>query len=355
VALVVSVVVAEASYRYVETPIRHGALGRWFVAARTHDWRVVSAAGVVTLVALLVPLLLFFTSVDHYDPAAGGSDVAFELPVAPTDSLAEVTGSTAGTAPGDTLPTAAPIVPAISAPNATPAVAPAGTQPVLPRHVVVVGDSMAHALAINLPAGIESTFSIADGSVEGCSVYDSGSVKSNRKGFSRSFGNCSGWATKWADAAASSHSNLALVVIGAWDVFDVDVDGQPVAFASAAGDARFLDGLQVGIDALVAAGSHVALLEVACMRPQDVKGAGVPALPERGDDARVGHLNDLLRQAAAAQPASVTFVSGPTQWCADEAISSDLGYRWDGVHVYKPGANLIYETIAQSLLDIPLP
>jgi hypothetical protein len=91
------------------------------------------------------------------------------------------------------------------------------------------------------------------------------------------------------------------------------------------------------------------------MRPQDVKGAGVPALPERGDDARVGHLNDLLRQAAAAQAASVTFVSGPTQWCADEAISSDLGYRWDGVHVYKPGANLIYETIAQSLLDIPLP
>jgi lysophospholipase L1-like esterase len=89
------------------------------------------------------------------------------------------------------------------------------------------------------------------------------------------------------------------------------------------------------------------------MRPKDVKGAGVPALPERADDARVAHLNDLLRQVAAADPANVSFVSGPTEWCNDQAIATDLGYRWDGVHVYKPGAKLIYETIAPALLAIP--
>ena len=100
-------------------------------------------------------------------------------------------------------------------------------------------------------------------------------------------------------------------------------------------------------------GAKVALLEVPCMRPKDVKGAGVPALPERGDDARVAHLNQLLRQVAAADPANVSFVSGPTEWCNDPAISTDLGYRWDGVHVYKPGAKLIYETIAPALLAIP--
>ena len=41
-----------------------------------------------------------------------------------------------------------------------------------------------------------------------------------------------------------------------------------------------------------------------------------------------------------------TFVDGPAEWCNDETIATDLGYRWDGVHVYKPGAKLIYETIA---------
>ena len=45
--------------------------------------------------------------------------------------------------------------------------------------------------------------------------------------------------------------------------------------------------------------------------------------------------------------------AGPTEWCNDPAISTDLGYRWDGVHVYKPGAKLIYETIAPALLAIP--
>jgi lysophospholipase L1-like esterase len=88
------------------------------------------------------------------------------------------------------------------------------------------------------------------------------------------------------------------------------------------------------------------------MRPKDVKGAGVPALPERGDDARVAHLNDLLRQVAAKDPANVVFVSGPPQWCDDPVIANDLGYRWDGVHVYKPGAKLIYEAIAPALLSI---
>jgi hypothetical protein len=29
-------------------------------------------------------------------------------------------------------------------------------------------------------------------------------------------------------------------------------------------------------------------------------------------------------------------------------------YRWDGVHVYKPGAKLIFESVASQLLQIPV-
>ena len=79
----------------------------------------------------------------------------------------------------------------------------------------------------------------------------------------------------------------------------------------------------------------------------------MPALPERGDDGRVAHLNVLMRQVAASQPMT-TFVAGPPQWCQDPAISTDLAYRWDGVHVYKPGAKLIYETIAPALFALPI-
>ena len=63
-------------------------------------------------------------------------------------------------------------------------------------------------------------------------------------------------------------------------------------------------------------------------------------------------LGNLLFQLLS-RPGQVTFLEGPDAWCADETIATDLGYRWDGVHVYRPGAALIYETIAQPLLDLP--
>ncbi len=186
-------------------------------------------------------------------------------------------------------------------------------------------------------------------------MYDSGTAVSARDGFTRGFGGCTGWEQKWVAAAQQSGAQVAAVVIGAWDVFDVSLDGQVLPFGSAANDQRFVAGVQKGIDALSAAGVKVALVEVPCMRPQDVQGAGVPALPERGDDARVAHLNEMLRDIAAANPATTTFVAGPAEYCADESIASSLGHRWDGVHAYKPGAKLTFEAVSAALLAIPVP
>ena len=85
-------------------------------------------------------------------------------------------------------------------------------------------------------------------------------------------------------------------------------------------------------------------------------GAGERALPERGDDDRVAHVNELLRGVAGSYQAAgfdrVQFVEGPDEWCNDETIATDLGYRWDGVHVYRPGANLIYTAVAPDLLRL---
>ena len=86
------------------------------------------------------------------------------------------------------------------------------------------------------------------------------------------------------------------------------------------------------------------------MRP--VPAEGVPAYPERADDDRVAHLNALWHEIADADPGRVTFVDGPTEWCHDPAVATDLAYRWDGVHVWKPGSNLIFETIAPDLLAL---
>ena len=173
---------------------------------------------------------------------------------------------------------------------------------------------------------------------------------SSRTTFRNYFEICAGLQDKWADAVTRSDASLALVVLGAWDVFDRETaDGLVLTFGTPAWDDDVRAHLQEGIDALVGAGAQVAILEVACMRPISVEGAAVPPLPERADDSRVAHVNELFREVAAANAATTTFVEGP-DWCADETIATDTGMRWDGVHVYKPGAKLIFDTIAPTLL-----
>ena len=346
-AMSLTIVISEFSYVYIETPIRKGSLRRWFDRRHDKDWSTRTIASAAASMLVVGSLVVFFSRVDRFDRAAGGPDVSIDLtkvqvPAPAAGAGVSATSAVVGAAPGVS-----------TAPTSTAVGVAAPAQPAGPARLVIVGDSQAHALAINLPSGIESAFKITDGSVEGCSVYDDGVVRSQRSGFNRSFADCGGWADKWGKVAGKAHAQVALVVLGAWDVFDVEVGGRVIAFDTPAADKRFIDDLGLGVAALRSAGSKVALLEVPCMRPKDVKGAAVPALPERGDDNRVAHLNQLLRKVAAKDPTNVSFVSGPTEWCNDQSISTDLGYRWDGVHVYKPGAKLIYETIAPALLSIP--
>ena len=102
---------------------------------------------------------------------------------------------------------------------------------------MIVGDSQGHSLAVNLPEGIGNTFEISDGSLDGCSVYDSGSVRSSRAGFGNSFAMCAGWQDEWAGAVRDVDAEVALVVLGAWDVFDLETgDGDVLTFGTAEWD-----------------------------------------------------------------------------------------------------------------------
>jgi len=334
-AMVLTVVIAELSYRYLETPVRRGAIGRWWTdRAPVTNWPLAGGA------ALLGALLLFYVSVDQFNRFEGGADAVFDLDatVLPEDPTAGDTSSVAGS------PTAGSSVAGSTTPTTTLAPGPS-------VNLAIVGDSQAHALSVNLPDGLDEVFpQVVNGSVDGCSVHDSGSVKSSVS-FDNDFSSCQGWQDDWADAA--SGNDVALVVVGAWDVFDIDDDGTVYGFDTPEGDVRFAANLASGIDAMLAEGTNVALLEVACMRPQSVEGAGVRALPERGDDERVTHVNDLLRWTASSyESPRVEFVEGPDEWCADEEIANDLGYRWDGVHVFKPGANLVYTAVTPDLLRL---
>ena len=330
-ALTATVIVNEFVYQFIEVPTRKGAIGNWLrqrqqLSAMRRRLPVVLSAVVAALVGVSSVQLSGIQARD-VSVDTGNADVVFVVPTSipsPATTLAD-----------------------------TPATS--TTLAKLPRRLLIVGDSQAHAIAINKPSGIEKTFSITDGSIDGCGVYDRGVGIGGATGkFRRNFANCSGFETKWSKTAATSRADVALVVIGAWEVMDLQINSFLFKLNTVPADTIFKTQLQRGIDALRKQNVAVALLEVACMRPVESKGGPVPPLPQRGDDSRTGHLNALMREVAAPENDGVYFVSGPKEWCTDPKVANSLSYRWDGVHVYKPGAKLILESIAPALLQIPV-
>lgn len=333
VALAVTVAVNEISYVFIEQPARRGALGKlWRNRAQLSVMRRLPVIAVtLVLTAAIAVTSVRISGIQAIDLSidAGNHDVAFVVPT--------------------TVATATTVAPSPLVATTTTTIAK------LPRRLVIVGDSQAHALAVNKPSGIEKTFTISDGSIDGCGVYDRGvGIGGSTGKFRRNFVHCVGFEKRWGSSATKAKADVALVVIGAWEVLDVQVNGFTFKLGTAPADAFFTTQLTRGIAALRKTGATVALLEVACMRPIDSAGGPVPALPQRADDARTGHLNDLMRTIAAPEGDGVYFVSGPKQWCTDKTIASNTAYRWDGVHVYKPGAKLIFETIAPAVLRLPV-
>jgi peptidoglycan/LPS O-acetylase OafA/YrhL len=330
VALALTVIINEFVYQYVEIPTRQGALGNWL-----HNRQQLSAMHrrLPVLITAAVVASLGITGVKVVGIEA--RDLSIDT------STANVIFSV------PTTVASASSLPAASTTSTTIAK--------LPRKLVIVGDSQAHSLVVNKPSGIEKTFVITNGSIDGCGIYDRGvGVGGTNGNFRRNFANCVGFEKKWAKSATTARADVALVVIGAWEVLDLKINGFTFAVNTSPADTMFRTQMKRGIDALRSTGATVALLEVACMRPVDSKGGPVPALPQRGDDTRTSHLNDLLREIAAPEDDGVFFISGPKEWCSDPKISTSLSYRWDGVHAYKPGAILIFETIASSVLKLPV-
>ncbi|MFT3851677.1 MAG: acyltransferase family protein [Ilumatobacteraceae bacterium] len=329
-ALFFTVVCSELCYRHVETPIRTGAWRQFLAESRGYPRPSLAASTmfVALPVLLLVALVVHYSAVRPFDRAAGGRDVTFAAVPDPT------------AAPGASDP-------APAAPTTTVA-------PDLRPRVALVGDSMAHALYVNRPKALASTLALSDGSIDGCDVFDGGTAVSST-GFELPLGQCKSWAQRWAKTASSHQADVALVVVGAWDVLDVvRPDGSRLTFGTKPFDDAYLAQLQQGIDAVAATGAKVAFLEVACMRPVDAEGAATPPLPERADDSRVAHLSSLMRTAVRRNSGVAAFVTGPPEWCDGSPIATDPGYRWDGVHVYKPGAALVFQTVVPQLTSLTL-
>lgn len=332
VCSLITVMINEVCFRLIEQPARKGVIGEWWQSRQ--DWSTVRKAGQLLVgMAVIAGVAVVGVRVNAIEARdlsvdTSGGDVVFEL-----------------TSPSTTKPAVTQITVATTR----------TTLPKLPRRVVIVGDSQAHSLYVNRPSGIEKTFQLANGALDGCGVFERGvGIGGKTGGFRRDFGNCEGFDKKWAASATKAKAEVALVVLGAWEVLDLRIGNVVYNLGTDSTDALFTRQLGKGVQALRKTGASVALLEVPCMRPIESSGGPVPPLPQRRDDARTSHLNELMREFAAQENDGVYFVEGPKEWCTNMKISTSTSYRWDGVHVYRPGAKLVFESVASALLQLPV-
>lgn len=153
---VVSVVVAELSYRFIETPIRRDGVAAWLRSARGMTSRgLVSLSAAVTVVVMLVALAF---AAQPRESSAQQAIEAGALALATPSAQPSATASASGTPSAPPSATPAPSATASPGASATPTATPAPSQApadgaaVPGDQVEVIGDSVALASAPSMEA-----------------------------------------------------------------------------------------------------------------------------------------------------------------------------------------------------------
>jgi hypothetical protein len=220
-------------------------------------------------------------------------------------------------------------------------------RPAHPLRVAVVGDSQGMTLILNQPPDAAGYVRLLDDTTEGCGLLG-GRITSSSGARRDLDAECGDPAAKWAARAGREQVDVAVLMIGAWDLFDERVGGTALPFGAPTWDQYFGARLASAVSGLRDAGvPRIDLALLPCYRPV---GTGTAQWPERGDDGRTRHVDALLTAFAGDAANHTALLYPPAGFCSDPVVSVSRAYRWDGVHYYKPGALLYLRTAIPQLL-----
>jgi hypothetical protein len=196
-----------------------------------------------------------------------------------------------------------------------------------------IGDSVDQTTAVGLaPLASQYGGAIANEGIMGCGVVTASPY--------RYFGQqqdllpqCNTWAATWKAAVARDNPDLAVIMVGRWELMDRLYQGRWTHIGDPAYDAYIVGQLQQAVAIASSEGAKVALLTT----PYYLRGLN-PAgglFPE-DQPARVDLMNGLIRLVAAAHPGLVSLVDfgGHLSPGGRFTMSIDgVQVRSDGVHI----------------------
>jgi peptidoglycan/LPS O-acetylase OafA/YrhL len=297
----VTLAAAAVSFVLIEHPIRNGAALP--VAVRLRP--LVGPGAVIAVLALLV-----VTTARATAPMAAASAADRPRPPPPVTGGAGATGGT---------------------------------------RVLLVGDSVAYSLGVGFEGRVETTadLTVWNQAVLFCELM---TLPRREAGVTKPASTtCNDWEPQWRTDVKDFDPQVTVLGLGAWEIFDREVDGRTVDFGSPESDALIDDVLQRAVGALGSGGHPVALLTSPPF-VRDVAGGSVEWTAK--ESWRVAHLNDRLRLAAARDPAHVHVIDLAGWLCPGGECRSEIDgvrMRTDGLHFSSADAPLVAAWLAPRL------
>jgi hypothetical protein len=200
-----------------------------------------------------------------------------------------------------------------------------------PKHVLLIGDSIALTLGFGLGADEENYGIVFSGSaLLGCGWLNGGQHLTTTGQVANQNPLCLTAFTSWEHVEASSHAQAVIIELGQWDCFTWIRNGQTVNIGEPAYDSALASSMDTFLKELTAHGVPVILLTVPVVSA-DSLGNPDPA----ADPVRHADINKFIAQAAAQIPDVYLFDINPIIAPGGKYAASINGHQCrtsDGIH-----------------------
>lgn len=328
VGMAITLVLAEASARWFEQPIRRGS-----GSSRQPIWMVVPATAAVA--GLIVAVAAWRPPEDApIDFARAQADLA-----ALTEDASIVSGTTTTGAPSTTQPSVE--------------VANAAQQVAAPVRISAFGDSTALMTGLGIAQWAEDNPTdaiVVQGQAKlGCGLVTGGTriLEGRRVAVPAE---CDPWLDEWVSAIEGQDVDISVVQLGAWDIVDHRLAGGSTFLAIGRDEAyetMLRANLEAATDALLAHSDTVMLLAHPDVGQGRLDAVPVGASYAEYDPARAARWREIVAEVAAERPdVTVVDLAG---WI--DARPDDLALRPDGVHFSYESAREVAEWLAPEILQ----
>ncbi len=310
VRIAVSVAFAALSFYALERPIRAGTF-------RLPKPQIIAVTAVCALVAAV------FVTTD-----GGGDSVAAKTERALSQHAPAPHSAPPSTTPASDGAATVPAVPAF---------------PAAPPKVMIVGDSVAGTLGLGYQnLGAASGLTVWNRGQLGCGLFYDGSVFEGGQLHTVDSTKCN-WRGKWPGELAFFKPDVVVMLVGAWDILDREVDGHEVKFGSVEYDSSFLHQLDDATNLLASTGAKVVVLTTPFFsRPELAVQTGTQ-WPEY-DPSRVDRINSLYRDFLDNHPGRYRMIDLNRFVSPQGKFTDSLNgqvIRGDGVHFTEAGSAMV--------------